>query len=206
MTRKTNTYKGKKYIYYYCPTGKKHGCTHPVMLREDELADCVLKSLQAHINNIVSLDELLDSISEEQINRELITGYKAQIAENMAQLEQVTRFKTSLYQYFVSGIVDKDDYRSQRNYYADETERLQGAIARLKQEMESARANASDRLKWTQHFKRFSTMTELDRRAVVALIQCIQVVEKTNLNITFRYQVEYDAAMERLERCRKEAV
>ncbi len=176
------------------------------MVREDELADCILKSLQAHINSIVSLDELLDSISEEQINREQIAGYKAQIAENMAQLEQVTRFKTSLYQYFVSGIVDKDDYRSQRDYYADETERLQGAIARLKQEMESVRANASDRLKWTQHFKRFSTMTELDRRAVVALIQCIQVVEKTNLNITFRYQVEYDKALERLERCRKEAV
>ena len=32
MTRKTNTVKGKKYIYYHCPTGKKHGCEHPTML------------------------------------------------------------------------------------------------------------------------------------------------------------------------------
>ena len=27
MTRKTVTYNGEKYLYYYCPTGKKNGCT-----------------------------------------------------------------------------------------------------------------------------------------------------------------------------------
>ena len=86
MTRKTNTVKGKKYIYYHCPTGKKHGCEHPTMLREDELTACVLESLQAHIRNVVSLEKLLDSISEEQINQELIAGFKSQIAENEVQL------------------------------------------------------------------------------------------------------------------------
>ena len=37
MTRKTNQVKGKEYHYYYCPTGKKHGCTNPVMLKESDL-------------------------------------------------------------------------------------------------------------------------------------------------------------------------
>ena len=27
MNRKTNRYKDKEYHYYYCPTGKKNGCT-----------------------------------------------------------------------------------------------------------------------------------------------------------------------------------
>lgn len=86
MTRKINTYKDRKYFYYYCPTGKKRGCEHPVMLREDVLVKCVLESLQAHIKNVVSLDKLLDGINEEQLNHELIAEYKAQIAENEAQL------------------------------------------------------------------------------------------------------------------------
>ena len=29
MTRKTNRVNGKEYHYYYCPTGKKHGCANP---------------------------------------------------------------------------------------------------------------------------------------------------------------------------------
>ena len=38
-------------------------------------------------------------------------------------------------------------------------------------------------------------MAELDRRAVIALIESIQVLGKTELKINFRYKVEYQAAL-----------
>lgn len=41
-------------------------------------------------------------------------------------------------------------------------------------------------------------MEEIDRRAVIALIQSIRVLEKDDLQITFRYQMEYQAIVERL--------
>lgn len=200
MTRKTNTYKDKKYFYYYCPTGKKHGCEHPVMLNEDDLVACVLESLQAHINNVVSLDELLDSISEEQLNHELIAEYKEQIADNEAQLADVTRFKTTLYENFVSGLLNKSDYKELKDNYEARTEKLRKAIGKLRQQMDSVKNNSNERLKWTKHFKRFATMTELDRRAVIALIQSVRVIRKTELKITFRYQMEYEAALAKLAR------
>ena len=46
MVRKTNRYKDKEYHYYYCPTGKKNGCAHPVMVKENELMECVRDSLK----------------------------------------------------------------------------------------------------------------------------------------------------------------
>lgn len=203
MTRKTNTYKGKKYIYYYCPTGKKHGCEHPVMLKEDDLKQCVLDSLQAHIHSVVSLDELLDSISEEQINRELVDECRGQIADNEARLEQLTRFKTTLYENFVEGLLDKGDYKTLKDDYTLRIEQAREAIQLLRQKMESA--CACDRLKWTQHFKRFSAMTELDRRAVITLIQSIRITGKTDLDIHFRYQMEYETALARLAGRRSKA-
>lgn len=51
MTRKTNRYKDKEYHYYYCPTGKKNGCTSSVMLKESDLIECVQDSLKGHIEN-----------------------------------------------------------------------------------------------------------------------------------------------------------
>lgn len=199
MTRKTNTVKGRKYIYYHCPTGKKNGCEHPTMLREDELTACVLESLQAHIRNVVSLEKLLDGISEEQMNQELIAGFKSQIAENEVQLEKAMQFKAALYENFVSGFLDKKEYRDLKNQYTAQIEQRREAIERLKKEMEQASANANDRLRWTQHFREFSAMTVLDRRAVIALIQCIHVEGKNDLKITFRYQLEYQQAKARLE-------
>ncbi len=200
MTRKTNNYKGKKYIYYYCPTGKKHGCQHPVMIKEADLKNCVLESLQAHINNVVSVEKLLDSINEEQINRELIAKYKTQIADNEARMEQAMRFKATLYENFVNGLLYKDEYKTLRDNYDEQISQAQEAIELLRKKMDNASTNTSDRLKWTQHFKRFASMTELDRRAVIALIQSIKVIDKTELKITFRYQMEYDAAIEKLSR------
>lgn len=204
MTRKTNTVGGKKYIYYHCPTGKKHGCTHPVMLRGDDLTQCVLASVQAHIKNVVSVDELLNSISEETINRELVAGCKAQIAENRAQLEQIGVFKAGLYENFVKGMLDKAEYKSLRDGYTERMEELRSAIDQLRQEMERVTDRTSERQKWAQQFREFSNMTELDRRAVVTLIQSIRIISKTELKITFRYQMEYDAALQKLSQARLE--
>ena len=204
MTRKTNTVGGKKYIYYHCPTGKKHGCTHPVMLREDDLTQCVLASVQAHIKNVVSVDELLNSISEETINRELVAGCKAQIAENRAQLEQIGVFKAGLYENFVKGMLDKAEYKSLRDGYTERMEELRSAIDQLRQEIERVTDRTSERQKWAQQFREFSNMTELDRRAVVTLIQSIRIISKTELKITFRYQMEYDAALQKLSQARLE--
>ena len=202
MTRKTNTVGGKKYIYYHCPTGKKHGCPHPVMLREDDLIQCVLASVQAHIKNVVSVDELLNSISEETINRELVAGCKAQIAENRAQLEQIGVFKAGLYENFVKGMLDKAEYKSLRDGYTERMEELRSAIDQLRQEMERVTDRTSERQKWAQQFREFSNMTELDRRAVVTLIQSIRIISKNELKITFRYQMEYDAALQKLSQAR----
>lgn len=203
MTRKTNTVKGKKYIYYHCPTGKKKGCTHPVMLKEADLIDCVLASLQAHIQHVVSLDELLDSISEEQINQEEIAKFKAQIADNEVKLEEARQFKATLYENFISNLISKKDYQDLKNLYTGRAEESQEAIDRLRAEMELVTNNSSSRLRWTQHFKAFSAMTTLDRRAVIAMVQSIQVRGKNDLVITFRYLIEYVKVLKRLDRLGK---
>ena len=210
MTRKINHVKGKKYIYFFCPTGKKRGCAHPAMLREDELTECVLKIIQTHIRSVISLDKLLDSISAEQLDRELIANYKTQIADNEAKRAQAVRFKSTLYENFISGLISKSDYKDMRDHYAAQVRASQEAIRRLREEMDSVIGNTSGRQKWVRHFKEFTDMTTLDRRVTATLIQSIKVICKTELSVTFRYQMEYEAALQKLARLqesqRKEAV
>lgn len=203
MTHKVNTYKERKYVYYRCPTGKNHGCDYPAMIREDVLAQCVLACLRAHIKSVISLGELLANISEERINRNLVEGYKAQIAETEVQLAQITRFKTSLYENFASGIIDKSEYKSLSRHYTTQAEQLRDAISSLQHEMEQALNNSNDRLKWVKQFREFETMSTLDRRAVVTLIQSIRVVSKEELQIHFRFQDEYEKALKMLSSCKE---
>lgn len=198
MSRKINTYKGKKYIYYHCPTGKKNGCDHPVRISEEALSQCVLSCLQAHIKSVVSLDELLDSISKERINHELVRKYEQQIADDEAQMEKALHFKRRLYESFLDGVISKKDYKDMEEHYGAQAEELREAIARLRQKIAQVLDNSSDRLKWIRHFEEFSTMTELDRRSVVTLVRSIKIISKTEVKITFRFQEEYEEMLQML--------
>ena len=73
MTRKTNRANGKEYHYYYCPTGKKKGCTHPVMLKESSLIDCVRDSLKAYIENVACLSASTNPASIRRLPKNMAT-------------------------------------------------------------------------------------------------------------------------------------
>ena len=90
-----------------------------------------------------------------------------------------------------------------KNLYTGRAEQAQDAIDRLRAEMELVTNNSSARLRWTQHFKEFSAMTTLDRRAVIAMVQSIRVKGKDDLVITFRYLIEYVKVLKRLDRMGK---
>ncbi len=86
-----------------------------------------------------------------------------------------------------------------KSLYTERAEQAQEAIDRLRAEMELVTNNSSSRLRWTQHFKEFSAMTTLDRRAVIALVQSIRVNAKDDLVITLRYHIEYVKVLKRLD-------
>ena len=113
-------------------------------------------------------------------------------------------FKAGLYENFVKGMLDKAEYKSLRDGYTERMEELRSAINQLRQEIERVTDRTSERQKWAQQFREFSNMTELDRRAVVTLIQSIRIISKTELKITFRYQMEYEAALQKLSQAQLE--
>ena len=195
MTRKSVPYRDKKYHYYYCPTTKQRGCTNAVNLKEAALHDCILDSLKAQISNVASIDAILAEGDGRRAAQAIAAQYLTQIAENERQLSALIQLKSTLYENMVNGIISKEDYKTLKaNYTADET-RLHSAIEMLQQKHEDILAGKGERLRGMEHFKRFDGLVELDRRMVISLIQSIRIKSKTELEITFNYQAEYEKAL-----------
>ena len=170
MTRKTNRVKDKEYRYYYCPTGKKHGCTNPVMIKESTLVDCVLECLKSYVRNVASLGEILSSIDQSKINRELVNQYTSQIVQNEQQLEKNMTFKSQLYENLISGMITKEEYTSFKAKYTRAEERIRGSIKQLKAQLDDVMENRSERLRWINRFTEFANLTELDRKVIIQAI------------------------------------
>ena len=195
MTRKTNRHKDKEYNYYYCPTGKKNGCTSSVMIKESDLIECVQVILKGHIDNVASLDTLLSSISQDRINRELASEYAEQIRVSEKRLSQIEGYKAKLYENLVSGILTKEEFLTYKSKYNADIEQLRKAIAEWNEKLTDILENRSERNRWINHFMKFSTMEEIDRRAVTHLIRSIRILGKDEIHVEFNYQDEYKKAV-----------
>lgn len=199
MTRKTNRRNGRTYHYYYCPTGKKNGCQHPVMVQEQSLTVNVCEVLKAYIDNVVSLEAMLASVDRQKINQALAKEYSAHIKENESRLEKVLEYKAHLYESLVSGIVSREDYPHFKAKYTRQAEEIRKSIQALEEKLENVLNNRSERNRWIAHFIKFASMETLDRKAVVQLIQSIRVLGKNELDIHFTYEDEYKKALQVLE-------
>ena len=201
MTRKSVPDKnGGKYHYYYCPTTKKHGCLNAPSVKESDLLECILESVKAHVANVVSLDTILAGTEKQAATLALSKRYGKQISDNEHQLEKINGFKAALYEKLICDVITKDEYKSLKVKYTSDETHLRLALTTLRQELDDVLAGKSERLKWTEHFRRFENLAELDRRTVVSLIQSIRVKSKTELHIVFNYQVEYESAFALLEK------
>jgi hypothetical protein len=133
-------------------------------------------------------------MSAENINRSLISKYSAQIRENDKQIDKVRRFKSMLYERLVSGFISKEDYKYMKAGYDTDYTRFSEANSALKSELENVTNSTGRRLKWIEHFKKYSELQELDRKVVIQLIRSIRIIDKKTLDITFNFEDEYTAA------------
>ena len=95
----------------------------------------------------------------------------------------------------VNGFLDKSEFLYNKSSYSARITQLEQAIAALKEKRADVMENRSERNRWIENFKRFSDLEELDRKAIIQLVQVITVLGKDELQIQFNYQDEYEKAL-----------
>lgn len=195
MTRKTVPYKGKSYYYYYCPTGKKNGCNSSGMMKESDLISCVLESVRSHIANVASLEALIAGLDAESVGRRLANELEQRLLENEGRLDKIRGFKAGLYERMMDGLLSKDEHKSLKDKYSEDASLLIAANNKLRQEIDDTLSCKHERMVWTEHFRRFENLSEIDRRTVANLIRTIRIISKTEIDIEFNYKLEYEKAL-----------
>ena len=117
------------------------------------------------------------------------------MSPTLALLVQREGFKAKLYENLVSGILTKEEFLSYKRKYNADIELFQKAIVEWNDKLTDVLENRSERNRWINHFMKFSTMEDIDRRAVMQLIRSIRVMGKDELHIEFNYQDEYQKAI-----------
>ncbi len=188
MTRKTVRRGDKKYIYYNCPITKKQGCKGE-LIREDKLIECTLHSIKAHIDSIISIDEILKNIDEKVIEENKINKINETIKTNENKIKELNLYKSTLYKNMIDGILSKEEHKRYKNNYDLEIADYKQAISTLESEIKNIKKREMNKL--IKYFKSLENVETLDRKIVISLINSILIKNKNSIKINFNYKHEF---------------
>lgn len=192
MVRRTATKNGKKYYYYHCSTFKRgDGCTSH-NISEEKLLTNVLTVMQNQIRLILQADKLLSAVDNIPQQKLGVKTIDSQIAVMVAEIERYKNLKARLYEDYVKQDIKQDEFK---HINAGFTEKLQTA-ERTKVELEEKKKTFLSRecthRPWIEAFRECQNITELDRKTIASIIECIVIFDTERMEIHFRYEDEIE--------------
>ena len=190
-----------KYHYYVCQTFRKAGrnlCTKHT-IREKQLYDAVLATIQSQIDLAFSMDQLVNDLKSQNLR-----SAKSSRLEKMLQLkedeyEKVSRCRIDLYPDWKAGVLSKDEYLSLKAKIGEQLEQIEIAIANIKEEISKYQSAPVSENRFISSFLRYRNIQVLTREVIVELIEMIYVHEGGTITIQFKYQDEYQRLLDLID-------
>lgn len=190
MVRKPVSAGGKKYSYYVCSANKQDKSCSSHRIRSETLEEIVLELLRDHITAVADLDEALSIADTAPLRTAEAMKVQRQIESKKTEYEKLQKLLMSLYENLTDGIIDKAEYLRLKQSFSGRAAEAEKQMDALRERLTTIQTNTTD-TSWTENFKRYRNITELDRAVVVNLIERIMVYEDNTVTVKYRWQDEF---------------
>ena len=197
MVRKKMPNERDSYPCYICSghKGDSHVCsTHNI--RTDDLERAVLFILNFHIQSVGELRQSLEAIRRRPEQKLEVSKLNRRMDALYQELEAAQENKDALYRRYASGDVDLEDFQYYKRVFSKDCQKVEAAIAAQRAQLDAILESGSPDSPWITYFQQFGQVDKLSRGVAVKLIDRVYVYEDGRVDIEFRYQEEYEMALE----------
>ena len=196
-------YKGKPrpYYYYVCSTYKQKSidlCTSH-NIRNTVLEEGVLEAIKLQVKLIVDFEKTLTEIKNINNIDYRIETMKDRLKILEQKVEKQKNLKKMVYEDWKLGNISEDEYKEYSISYTDSIEKMQENIQHIEEELEKFNKNDNNSI-WIDKFTKYRNITQLSKEVVDELIEDIYVHEGKEITIKFKYEDEYQKAIEYIKR------
>lgn len=190
--RKSTLSGGKKYTYYVCAKNKadKESCSKH-SIREDELNEAVLATLQAHIAVVLDMDEALGQIEALAWEKRELKKIEANITIQETTIGKNRALQMGVYEDLKEDIITKDEFLTLKEEFAGRIREAETAIDRYEQDKISILSGFHEQQGWLTQFRQYHNISEITRNVVVNLIERILVFENQQIEVIFKQKDQF---------------
>ena len=186
------------YAFYECSTAVNHrygSCTRHY-LRQDKLGKDVLAAVQLQVQAALDYDRLLGKLRGSSGEASIRDRQNAQITSLDLKLSALAKKRTRLYDDYVDGVLDEDEYtfakQSYDKQYAELSRCRDEAIQRRTRFQEAMSADN----KWITLMKSISTAETLTKELVDEAVELVKVHADGSIELVLKYGDIYALTLE----------
>ena len=150
----------------------------------------MLEAIQKQIALLVDAENIIRDSGMENYKKTEFDSLEKQLTVLHEEVERYKDLKTRLYQDMLDNIVTSEEYHEYNQRFSDKLHNVEEAKRELEKKKEKAVVEGKREHPWIEDFKSYQNITQLDRKAVVTLIDKIIIYGKDRLEIQFKYADE----------------
>ena len=156
----------------------------------------ILKESKYKIKLVVDLEKAIQKLKDNGATRELEQKYRNNIKKIENDIEKYKKMKKKDYEKWKLDIITQDEFCYNSNEYNEKIKNLEKELTSLNNLYNESIKELKKDNYWIEHFKRNKKIKTLSREMIYELIDCIYVHEGGNITIKFKYQDEFESAIE----------
>jgi len=178
-------------VYYACKTNQATGLCTRHSIRHEKLEGAVLAAMQAQVDLIDGLVELIEEINGAPAARTVSKRLESSLKSRRQELDRANAIHTGLFMDWKNGDITREEYHRLKRELEEKEARLGQDIARLEEESRDMAQGVTSSNPCFDSFRRHRNITELNRGIVTELIKAIHIHESGDMDIDFTFADQY---------------
>lgn len=199
LIRRKISSRGNHYIYYGCYNKNKKLRCKNICIRENFLEKAVMETIGRHIDTVVEMVDLLESVEMIPLNDFEVKRITDSIKQREKEVKKYQNLRIKLYEDYHEDFISKKEYKSLESIYQEKEDECLESISHLISKRSDCIDGVSRNQEWIKKFIQHKKVDKLDRALLLSLVESIYVKSKNEIVIHFRYENEFDTVRKLLE-------
>ena len=172
-------------------------------IRQDALNEKVSNIVRDQLRVALDYEKLLKSMRGSAGEANIREKYNAAVSSVKLKLNALKKKRTGLYENYVEGILNEEEYSFAKQTYEEQYETLGRLLDEAVERRERFLQSISPENKWLTMMRGVSGETKLTQELVDAIIKRVLVYDKDHIEVELNYNDVFEAMCECIEQMKE---